>query len=44
MDKFFVNKDEVVLMVIDIQERLVPVMKYGSQIINKTNILLTIAN
>jgi len=44
MDKFFLNKEEAVLMVIDIQERLIPVMKHGSQIISKTNTLLTIAN
>lgn len=44
MDKFYVNKDESILMVIDIQEKLVPAMKYGSQIINNTNTLVTIAN
>ncbi|SMB86137.1 Nicotinamidase-related amidase [Desulfonispora thiosulfatigenes DSM 11270] len=43
MDKFTLKKDETVLLVIDIQERLVPAMKSGDQVINKTNILLQAA-
>ena len=43
MDKFTLKKEDTVLMVIDIQERLVPVMKYKDQVINNTNILITAA-
>jgi hypothetical protein len=43
MDKFTLNQQETLLMVIDIQERLIPPMKYGKQVIKKTNILITIA-
>lgn len=43
VDKFTLKKDETVLLVIDIQERLVPAMKSGDQVINKTNILLQAA-
>jgi nicotinamidase-related amidase len=43
MDKFTLTSPEAVLMIIDIQERLVPPMKYGGQVIKKTNILLSIA-
>lgn len=44
MDKFTLDRDKTVLLVIDIQERLVPVMKYGGKVIKNTNILLTIAD
>ncbi len=43
MDKFTLLKEEAVLMVIDIQERLVPVMKYGEKVTDNTNILVSIA-
>ena len=43
MDKFTLNREDSLLMVIDIQERLVPVMKYKDQVINNTNILITAA-
>ncbi|VFU12708.1 Isochorismatase [anaerobic digester metagenome] len=43
LDKFTLNQQETLLMVIDIQERLIPPMKYGKQVIKKTNILITIA-
>ena len=43
LDKFTLNQQEAVLMVIDIQERIMPPMKYGKQVIKKTNILITIA-
>lgn len=43
MDKFTVKKDDAVLMVIDIQERLVPAMPYGQQVVRNTNILSTAA-
>jgi nicotinamidase-related amidase len=43
MDKFTLMKEDVVFMVIDIQERLVPAMKYGEKVIEKTNTLVSIA-
>lgn len=43
MDKFTLTREESVLMVVDIQERLVPAMKYGQQVIHRTNILIAIA-
>lgn len=43
MDKFTLIKEDAVLIVIDIQERLVPVMKYGEEVIGKTNILISVA-
>lgn len=43
MDKFTLTQEEIVLMIIDVQERLVPAMKYGGQVIEKTNTLISIA-
>ncbi|MFZ5633621.1 hydrolase [Desulforudis sp. 1088] len=43
LDRFTLDRDEALLLVIDIQERLVPAMRYGRQVIRNTNILLTIA-
>lgn len=43
MDKFTLNSEDAVLIVVDIQERLVPVMKYGKNVIENTNILIAIA-
>ncbi|WIV12642.1 isochorismatase family protein [Proteiniborus sp. MB09-C3] len=43
MDKFTLRQDEAVLMIIDIQERLVPAMKHGKKVIDNTNILINIA-
>ena len=43
MDKFTLKREDTVLFVIDIQERLVPVMKYKDQVINNNNILLAAA-
>ncbi|AET69847.1 nicotinamidase-like amidase [Desulfosporosinus orientis DSM 765] len=43
MNKYVLNESEVVLMVIDIQEKLVPVMKYGEQIIQNTSTLISVA-
>lgn len=43
VDKFTLQREEAILLVIDIQERLMPVMEYGEQVINKTNILITVA-
>lgn len=43
MDKFTLKREDTVLLVIDIQERLAPVMKYKDQIINNNIILMTAA-
>ncbi len=43
VNKFTLKKEETVLMIIDIQERLVPAMKYGKKVIDNTNILINIA-
>jgi nicotinamidase-related amidase len=43
MERYFVNKEEAVLLIIDIQEKLVPVMKYKDQVISKTNTLISVA-
>lgn len=44
VDKFRLTPEDAVLLVIDIQERLVPAMKYGQQVIEKTGFLLKVAN
>jgi len=43
LDKFTLISEDAVLMLIDIQERLVPVMHYRDQVIRNTNILLATA-
>ena len=43
MDKFTLTREDAVLFVIDIQERLVPVMKYRDQVIRNNQILITAA-
>ncbi|KUO75852.1 MAG: hydrolase [Desulfosporosinus sp. BRH_c37] len=43
MKKYVLIGEETVLLVIDIQERLVPAMKYGEQVIQNTNILISLA-
>jgi len=43
IDKFTLTSEDTVLMVIDIQERLAPVMKYRDQVIDNTNLLLATA-
>ena len=42
-NKFTLTREDAVLMIIDIQERLVPVMKYRDQVICNTNILISTA-
>ena len=39
MDKYCINKEEAVLVIIDIQERLVPVMNRGERVIKNTNVV-----
>ncbi|SDH49523.1 hydrolase [Desulfosporosinus hippei] len=43
MNKYFLIDSEVVLMIIDIQAKLVPVMKYGEQVIQNVNTLISVA-
>jgi nicotinamidase-related amidase len=43
-DKFTMVPEDTLLMVIDIQERLVSTMTYGDQVIQNTNILLAAAD
>ena len=43
MEKFKLDSKETMLLIIDIQERLVKAMKYGDQVIDKTNILISTA-
>ena len=43
MDKFILTQEESVLMVIDIQERLVPAMSHAQKVIRNTNTLISVA-
>ena len=43
MDKFTLAKEDTVLLIIDIQERLVAAMEYGEDVIDNTDILITIS-
>src|SRR5690554_1313431 len=43
MDRFILNREDAVLLEIDIQERLVPVMEYRDQVIKNTQILISAA-
>ncbi|MDQ7092838.1 hydrolase [Desulfosporosinus sp. PR] len=43
MEKYCLYGEDAVLMVIDIQEKLIPAMKYGEQVIRNTNILISLA-
>lgn len=43
MDKFTLAKEDTVLMIIDIQERLSAAMKYGKDVIDNTDTLITIS-
>lgn len=44
MDKFTLKQEETVLMIIDIQERLVPAMPNGQKVMQNTNIIISISN
>ncbi len=44
MEKYILNKEEAVLMIIDIQERLVPAMNNKEQVTKNASILVSIAN
>ena len=43
MDKFTLDRQNTVLMVIDIQEKLLPVMKHKDQVLDNNKILITAA-
>ena len=43
MDKYYLNKDEALLLIIDIQERLVPVINKADQVVKNTNVLIAMA-
>lgn len=43
MNRFTLRQEEAILMIIDIQERLVPAMKHGKKTIDNTNILIATA-
>lgn len=40
MEKYTLDKEDTTIMIIDIQERLVPVMKYKDEVVNNTKILI----
>jgi len=44
VDKFTLNQAETMLMVIDLQERLVAVMSRGPEVLRNTNILISVSN
>ncbi|NLJ99296.1 MAG: hydrolase [Tissierellia bacterium] len=44
MDKFTLCREESLLLIIDIQERLAPAMKYEDKVIKNTNVLVSTAN
>ena len=44
MDKFILEKNDTVLLIVDIQERLTKAMKYEDEAIKGTNILIEAAN
>ena len=43
MNNYVLIGEEAVLLVIDIQERLIPAMKYGEQVIQNTNTIIAFA-
>ncbi|MCO5388492.1 hydrolase [Desulfosporosinus sp.] len=43
MNKYFLIESEVVLLLIDIQDKLIPAMKYGEQVIQNVNTLISVA-
>lgn len=44
MEKFILTPEDAVLLVIDIQEKLIPAMKFGEQVTHNTNTLISVAN
>jgi len=43
LNKYVLTLEEVILLVIDIQDRLIPAMKYGEQVIQNTNTIISVA-
>ena len=43
MEKYFLNKEEAILVIIDVQERLVPVMSERENVIKNINVLISMA-
>lgn len=43
MDKYILNREDTALFIIDIQDKLVPAMKYKDEVINNSKILITAA-
>jgi len=43
VDKYILNKEDAVLFIIDIQDKLVPAMEYKDQIIKNNKILINAA-
>lgn len=44
MDKFYINREEALLLIIDIQEKLLPSINKGDSVIDKNDILISTAN
>ena len=43
LTKYYLKPEDAVLMIIDIQEKLVPTMKYGHDVVKSTNVLIETA-
>jgi len=43
LDKYVLIRDEAVLLIVDIQDKLVPAMKYGEKVIRNTNTIISFA-
>lgn len=43
MNKYYLDRNDTVLLIIDIQERLLPAMKYSKEVIDASNILIEAA-
>lgn len=44
VDKYYLNRDEAILLIIDIQEKLVPAISQGQMVIKNTNLLIKAAS
>ncbi|MGI5997759.1 MAG: hydrolase [Lutispora sp.] len=43
VDKYYLNKEEAILLIIDIQEKLAPAINQGDSVIKNTNVLVAAA-
>ena len=41
MDKFYLNKEDAIVLVIDIQEKLMPAILEKEELVNKSKILIS---